>query len=222
MFAAAGSSRVVRGECSRAVRGGADERAVTEQIDRFTLTTRPDGRALLALALRRHPQASADGFARAQRYWACAPGGAQPRWLALAAGRSVPQRSGGDDVREAAEAHRAAVAYLPGVSCSGCGDRVWKPVHRAAVTRYVLTGVTGDCLTCHQPPKPAPVPPVEEPAPAQTVEVRTLPAVTVRVDGTAAAMLWNASGGDMQTMSSLVTELIARNFGIRRPVPDLV
>ena len=196
---------------------------MTEQADRFTLTTGPDGRVLLTLALRRHPQASADGFVRAQRYWAATPGGAQPRWLALAAD---PRRTGehAEDAREAAEAHAAAAAYLPGVSCSGCGDRVWKPVDRAAVTRYVLTGVTGYCLTCQKPPSPVTAPltvPPPAPAPAQTVEARTLPALTVRVDGTAAAMLWNASGGDMQTMSSLVTELISRSFGIRRAVADL-
>lgn len=191
---------------------------MTEQADRFTLTTRADGRALLALALRRHPQASADGYARAQRYWACAPGGTQPRWLA--AGPDGAQHTG--DVREAADAHAAAAAYLPGVSCSGCGDRVWKPVHRAAVTRYVLTGVTGGCLTCEEPPadRPAAAPP--EPAPARpvAVEVHELPAVTVRVSGAAAAMLWSAAGGDQQRMSALVTELIAGNYGIRRPGGD--
>ena len=190
---------------------------MTELADRFTLTTGPDGRVLLTLALRCHPGVSADGFAPARRYWACAPGGAQPRWLEPAADPDV-------EARTVAEAHAAAVAYVPGVSCSGCGDRVWKPADRAAVTRYVRTGGTGECLTCRKPPvagRQADVEPVAE-SPAQSVEAWNLPVVTVRVDGTAAAMLWSATGGDMRTMSSLVTELISRNFGLRRPDGVLV
>lgn len=216
-----------------------------EQADRFALTTGPDGRVLLTLALRRRPGAGADGFARAQRYWACAPGGAQPRWLGLT----------GEDAREAAAAHATATAYLPGVPCSGCGDRQWKPVNRGAVTSYVLAGITGSCLACQKAaPSVAPaavhlgsMPAASadftstqaasaqfasgQPAPAQFAsghfapaqwtETRSLPAVTVRVDGTAAALLWSATGGDPQAMSTVVTDLICRNFGIRRAGADL-
>ncbi|MEV6306509.1 hypothetical protein AB0M02_44385 [Actinoplanes sp. NPDC051861] len=182
-----------------------------EQADRFALTTGPDGRVLLTLTLRRHPRASPDGFARAQRYWACAPGGARPRWL-----------TGGhtdDDVREAENAHAAAAAYVPGVTCTGCGDRQWKPVNRGAVTQYVLTGVTAGCLTCGPRTAPVSPPPLPVPLPAlvpvQEVEAQSLPAVTVRIDGAAAALLWSATGGDARTMSSLVTDLVTRNFGLR-------
>ncbi|WP_328473544.1 hypothetical protein OHA21_12790 [Actinoplanes sp. NBC_00393] len=200
---------------------------MTEQADRFALTIGPDGRVLLALSLRRHPGATADAYARAQRYWACVPAGAQPRWLAFAGDL---QRA--EEAREAADAHAAAAAYLSGVSCSGCGGRQWQPVHRAAVTRYVLTGATGACLPCHTPSSgtwaaapppvaavPAPVP--ADPLPARLVEARTLPAVTVRIDGPVAALLWSATGGDAKMMSSLVTDAISRNFGIRRPGDSL-
>ncbi|MBG0563723.1 hypothetical protein [Actinoplanes aureus] len=198
---------------------------MTELADRFALTIGPDGRVLLALALRRRPGATTDGFARAQRYWACVPGGAQPRWLALAIDPGDPRRCGehAEETREAADAHSAAAAYLPGVTCSGCGDHQWKPVHRAAVTRYVLTGATGGCLPCHKPSLaagPAPVPGVLKPT--QSVEARVLPAVTVRVEGPVAALLWSATGGDGNMMSSLVTDLISRNFGIRRAGGDLL
>ncbi|GAA2708994.1 hypothetical protein [Actinoplanes palleronii] len=200
---------------------------MTEQVDRFTLTIGPDGRGLLHLALRRHPRANGDGFARAQRYWACAPGGAQPRWLALARSPGAPQRAGEhtEDPREAADAHAAAEAYLPGVACSWCGQRSWKPVNRVAVTKYVLTGTTGGCLICHDPAPEAKAAPATVPRPAPVTidlgppivaEARILPTVTVRIDGAAAAMLWTATGGDTQTMSSLVTDLVARNFGIQR------
>ncbi|GIF08314.1 hypothetical protein [Actinoplanes siamensis] len=216
---------------------------MTEQVDRFTLTTGPDGRGLLTLALRRHPTADADGFARAQRYWACAPAGAQPRWLALAAGpaASGPHRpcEHAEDGQEAADAHAAAAVYLPGVACSWCGDRWWKPANREVVTRYVLTGLTGGCLTCgHQPsspeaaaaprsapPKSAPpksAPPKSAPpkapsradfGPPQTVDARILPSVTVRLDGEAAAMLWTATGGNDLMMSILLGDLVIRRFG---------
>ncbi|WIM99634.1 hypothetical protein ACTOB_003294 [Actinoplanes oblitus] len=199
---------------------------MTEQADRFTLTIGPDGRGLLTLALRRLPRADADGYARAQRYWACTPAAGRPRWLALSGGPDILQRPGelAEDPREAAEAHAAAAAYVPGVACSWCGDRWWKPMNREVVSRYVLTGLTGGCLTCRQQPAvaappaaaPRPAPAPADLAPAQTAEARILPAVTVRVDGAAAAMLWSATGGDTQTMSSLVTDLISRNFGIPR------
>ncbi|WP_436535650.1 hypothetical protein [Actinoplanes sp. HUAS TT8] len=200
---------------------------MTEEADRFTLTTGPDGRALLTLALRRHPRVSADGFVRAQRYWACIPAGAQPRWLALGGRPGAPQRA--EDVHEVTDVHAEAEAYLPGVACSGCGDRWWKPMNRHVVTRYVLTGMTGGCLKCHRPPAepvvvatPAPEPEPVAPAPAdfgppQVVEARILPVFSVQVEGAAAAMLWSATGGNPQMMSLLVTDLVSRNFGIRRP-----
>lgn len=184
--------------------------AVTEQVDRFTLTIGPDGRGLLTLALRCHPRAHPDGFARAKRYWACKPGVSQPRWLTLAGEHA-------EDPREASDAHAVAEAYVPGVTCSWCGDRWWKPANRQVVTRYVLTGLTGGCLTCRNPSDEAPAAVAPAPAdlvPAQVVDARTLPAVTVRVGGAAAAMLWSATGGDTQSMSSLVTDLVSRNFGI--------
>ncbi|WP_229070962.1 hypothetical protein [Actinoplanes sp. DH11] len=197
-----------------------------EQAERFPLTTGPDGRALLTLALRPHPRISADKFARARRYWACAPGGGQPRWLALAGHAQHAQHA--DDAREVAEVHSAAAAYLPGVSCSGCGDRLWKPMNRRAVTQYVLTGFTDGCTTCRTPssvtvaaPAPATPPVPKDLAPPQTVQARSLPAVTLRIDGPVAALLWSATGGDAETMSTLVTDLLSRNFGIRRPVGDL-
>ncbi|MEU4420891.1 hypothetical protein AB0F81_09705 [Actinoplanes sp. NPDC024001] len=186
---------------------------MTELAERFPLTIGPDGRVLLALALRRHPRASADRFARAQRYWACAPGGTKPRWLALA-------NEHADDVRAAADAHEAAAAYVPGVACSACRDSHWKPVNRAAVTRYVATGVTAGCLSCHDPSSEAPpaaAPALDDLVPVQPLEARFLPSVTVRVDGAAAALLWSATGGDAEGMSSLVSDLVTRNFGIRRP-----
>lgn len=208
-------------------------RAVTEQVDRFTLTTGPDGRGLLTLALRRHPRVGADGFAKAQRYWACAPAGAQPRWLALAGRPGAPQRpvEQHDDAREAAEAHAAADAYIPGVACSWCGDRWWKPANRVVVSHYLRTGLTGGCLACkNTSPSPAtpaavptttptPTPITVDAVPVETVEARILPGVTVHVDGEAAAMLWRATGGDSDLMSSLVTGLVSRNFGILRPEP---
>ncbi|MBB2947862.1 hypothetical protein FB565_007633 [Actinoplanes lutulentus] len=213
---------------------------MTEQADRFTLTTGPDGRGLLTLALRRHPRASAEGYARAQRYWACGPSGAQPRWFALDGRLSDLQRplDHADDARQAVEAHAAAQAYLPGVSCSGCGNRCWQPLNRVAVTRYVLTGATGVCLTCHDPsstaepaatkPTHAPPPPppswVSQPAPdswapPQVVDARVVGGeVTVRVNAATAAMLVNATGGDSHAMSTLVNELVSRHFGTRRAI----
>lgn len=215
---------------------------MTEQVDRFTLTTGPDGRGLLTLALRRHPKANADGYAKAQRYWACSPAGAQPRWLALAGSPGAPQRAAdhAEDPRTVAEAHAFAAAYLPGVACSWCGDKWWKPTNRGVVTRYVLTGLTGGCLACHDESAPAPEPvviaaaapkpaPRAAPKPATvwepdivdlgpevTVDARVLSGLTVHLDGPAAELLWSAAGGDMRTMSSMVSDLVARNYGIRR------
>lgn len=126
--------------------------AVTEQADRFALTTGRDGRILLSLVLRSHPWATATDYPRARRYWACAPG-PRPRWLGGGSGSGY----GRDDARHAEDAHAVAVAYVPGVSCSGCGDRRWRPVDREAVGRYVYGGVTGTCLTCREvPAEPAP------------------------------------------------------------------
>ncbi|GAA4604515.1 hypothetical protein BJY16_005037 [Actinoplanes octamycinicus] len=225
---------------------------MTEQADRFTLTIGPDGRGLLTLALRRLPGANADGYARAQRYWACAPAGTRPRWLALSGAPHVLQRPGEhvDDPREAAGAHAAAEAYLPGVACSRCGGKWWKPANREAVTRYVLTGRTEGCLSCEEQPvvaaapaavtRPAPVPapvaaPVSAPAaapaagwtpmdfgPPQTVDARILTGVNVHLDGAAAAMLLSASGGDTRTMSSLVSDLITRTFSVPRTTDVLI
>ncbi|MEU4693819.1 hypothetical protein [Actinoplanes sp. NPDC023714] len=180
---------------------------MTEQADRFTLTTGRDGRVLLSLALRRHPWAIAGDYVRAQRYWACTPGAAQPRWLGLAPaanGRQPLDDPGDADL--AADAHAIAVAYVPGVFCSGCGDRRWRPVNRAAVSRYVLSGATGTCLTCREvapppPPKPACAPPADF-GPPQVVEARILTPDEAR---------W---GEPAAPRRSPATDLITRNYAV--------
>ncbi|BBH70104.1 hypothetical protein ACTI_67890 [Actinoplanes sp. OR16] len=189
--------------------------AVTEQADRFTLTTGRDGRVLLSLALRRHPWAIAGDYVRAQRYWACAPGGAQPRWLTLATaanGRQPLDDPGEADL--AADAHAIAVAYVPGVFCSGCGDRRWRPVSRGAVSRYVLSGVTGACLTCREVAAPAPAAkpaytPAPPPPPADfgapvVVDARILSPDEAR---------WGEAAADRRQPSPAAA-LISRNYGL--------
>jgi hypothetical protein len=192
--------------------------AVTEQADRFTLTTGRDGRVLLSLALRRHPWADATQYVRAQRYWACAPGGGQPRWLVLPPVRGVVDDP--EDARQAADAHGVAMAYLPGVFCSGCGDRRWQPVDRAAVTRYVLCGATGTCLSCRVvPAEPEPEPAARPFIPSYTTQTAgygTPQTVDGRFVGSDAAPAYE--------WGPERTDVISRKFGLVRAVggTDLV